>query len=139
MTTEERARRPGRHHFRPPDPSDLVDHPAPVQGVAPASGDDWEYPRPPRPWYRQLAAQWPLFVTLLVVAVGVGVAGAGFWRRGSTITGAGVLLAAVLRLVLPERAAGLLCCRSRTLDVLLTVVLGVGILVVAWVVPPARP
>ncbi len=99
-------------------------------------GGDVEYPRPPRPWYRQVATQWPVFVSLVVVASGVVVVGTGLWRPGSTIAGAGVLLAALLRLVLPERTAGLLCNRSRTLDVLLTGLLGIGILIVTWIVDP---
>lgn len=123
---------PSRHHFRPPDARDVVDHPAQV------GGEHSEYPMPPRPWYLQIAGQWPLFVSLLAVAAGIAVAGAGYWRRGSTIVGAGVLVAAALRLVLPRRVAGLLENRSRAVDVLVTGVLGIGIIVAAWVVSPTR-
>lgn len=133
MTSDQGGLPTGRHHFHPGDPRDVVDHPAPVEG------DDWVFPRPPRPWYRQVAGQWPLFVTLLVVTVGVVTAGVGSWRSGSTVVAAGLLLAAVLRLLLPERVAGLLCCRSRVLDVLLTGVLGTALLIVTWVVSPTRP
>ena len=38
-----------------------------------------------------------------------------------------MLLSALLRLVLPERVAGLLCCRSRWFDVAFTALLGAGI------------
>ena len=49
-----------------------------------------------------------------------------------------VLLAAVLRLVLPEKRAGLLCCRSRLFDVAFTAIVGAGIVALAWLVDPTR-
>lgn len=134
MTSDQPAAGParGRRYVEPPETWDVVDRPAPLDG------GDAELPRPPRPWYRQVFTQWPLFVSLAVVAGGVAVAGAGQWRWGATIAGAGVVLATVLRLLLPERVAGLLCCRRRSLDVLVTGVLGVGILIVTWIVSPDR-
>nr|NLI49068.1 DUF3017 domain-containing protein [Propionibacterium sp.] len=133
MTSRQAPRgRVGRHHFRPPDPRDLVDHPVPVDG------EESEYPRPPRPWYQQLVGQWPLVTSTAVVLAGVSVGAAGAWRIGSTIAGAGVLLAALLRLVLPRRLVGLLETRSRTIDVLVTTLMGAGIVIVAWTVSPAR-
>lgn len=95
-------------------------------------------PRPPRPWYQQIAGQWPLAITLLGVAIGVGVMATGYWRRGSTLIGLTVAGAAVLRLVLPARLVGLLEVRSRWVDTLILLAIGVGILVTAWVVPPIR-
>jgi len=121
-----------RHHFRPPDPADVVD--------SPVSGDEAlvQGPVPPRPWYLLIAGQWPVFVTIVVVASGVSVAGASFWRRGSTIVGIGMLLGAGLRAVLPERVVGLLACRSKWLDVVFSGAIGLGILVLAWIVSPLR-
>ncbi len=131
MTSNERRADEGRHHFRPPDPADALDVPAPVD-----AGTD--YPLPPRPWYLQIAGQWPLFLSLSVVAAGILVAGVGYWRRGSSIAGAGVLVAAALRLVLPEKKVGLLESRSKAIDVAVTTILGVGIILLAWIVSPTR-
>lgn len=108
-----------------------VERPAPVDAAV-------QGPQPPRPWWFLVARQWPLFVTLCVVAAGLGVSGTSYWRRGATVAGAGVLLAALLRLVLPERVAGLLCCRSRWFDVAFTALLGAGIVALAWLVSPIR-
>ena len=121
-----------RHHFRPPDPADVVDSPVPP------GGETMQGPLPPRPWYLAIAGQWPLFITLVVVTSGVAVAAASFWRRGSTIVALGVLLGAGLRAVLPERVVGLLGCRSKWFDVVFSGAVGLGILVLAWIVSPTR-
>lgn len=122
----------GPHHFRPSDPADVIERPAPI------SDAQIQGPRPPRPWYRLVAGQWPVFVTLLVVASGIATSGLSYWRRGATIIGVGVLLGAALRLLLPEKVAGLLCCRSRWIDVTLMTILGAGVIVLAWIVNPTR-
>lgn len=124
--------RQGRHHFHPPDPRDAVDTPVAAHEASGPTG-----PRPPRPWYGQVAGQWPMFVTLLGVASGLAVVTAGFWRRGSTMIGLTMLAAAVLRL-LPDRVVGLLKVRSRVADAAMLAVLGAGILVLAWVISPTR-
>lgn len=95
-------------------------------------------PRPPRPWYQQIAGQWPLAVVLLAVSGAMLVVGLGHWKRGSFLLGVTFLLAAVLRLALPEERVGLLAVRTRAVDVACLAVLGVGIVVLALVVPP-RP
>lgn len=120
------------HHFEAPDPGEVVLTPAPV------AGEPVVRPTPPRPWYQLIWGQWPLFVTLVVVITGVAVAGASHWRRGSTIAGAGILLAAVLRLVLSNEAAGLLYTRRRWFDVLLYALLGASIIMLAWIISPTR-
>lgn len=97
-----------------------------------------ERPQPPRPWYQLIIGQWPLFVSLLVLATGLGLSAASYWRRGATIAGVGVLLAALLRAVLPERMAGLLRCRSRLFDVAFTLLVGGGIIALAWLISPTR-
>ena len=122
----------GRHHFHPPDPADAVDTPVGAHDAAQPSG-----PRPPRPWYLQIAGQWPMFLTLLGVAAGLLVVTLSYWRRGSTMIGLTILGAAVLRL-LPDNVVGLLKVRSRTVDVALLALMGVGILVLAWVISPTR-
>lgn len=132
MSPPHREAREYAHHFRPPDPADARDVPV---------GADEEtgmLPRPPRPWYALIAGQWPLGVTLLGVAVGVLVTGAGHWKRGTTLIGAAFAVAAVLRVLLPERLVGLLGVRSRAIDAACLAVLGLGILVLAVLVPPTQ-
>lgn len=132
MTGGPPARRPQepRHHFHPPDPALARD--VPTGGLSSPQG-----PRAPRPCYRLVLGQWPLAVTLAGVLVGVVVMGTGYWRRGATIIGVTIVAAAALRW-LPPRMVGLLVVRSRWFDTLVLAVLGVGILVTAWVVPPIR-
>ena len=56
--------------------------------------------------------------------------------QSGTLVLAGVLLiAAMARLVLPERRAGMLSSRRRMLDVAILGVLGIGLLVAGLVVP----
>jgi Protein of unknown function (DUF3017) len=119
-----------RHHYRPPDAAELIDQPvgesdAVIQG-----------PVPPRPWYLLVAGQWPLFVTLLTVGLGLVVAVTSHWRLGATISGCGLLLGSALRAVVPESVVGLLACRSRWVDTAMTAVMGAGIVVLAWLVDP---
>jgi hypothetical protein len=57
--------------------------------------------------------------------------------RGGTLAVAGVLLAAALvRLALPERRAGMLVSRRRLADVAVLAAFGVGLLVAGLVLPP---
>jgi hypothetical protein len=53
-----------------------------------------------------------------VVAVGLVLAVLGHWRRGSVALAGAAALAAVLRMVMPTRFAGVLAVRSRRFDVL---------------------
>jgi hypothetical protein len=76
------------------------------------------------------------------VAIVAAVAGlVGLWllhrelRTDMVVMSAGVLAATVARLVLPDRMAGMLVSRRRAVDVLILASLGVGLLVVALVLP----
>lgn len=120
------------HHFRPPHPWDTADVPTDEPAGVPVG------PRPPRPWYQQVAGQWPLFVTLVGVTAGVLWAASGHWKRGSTLIGATFVLATVLRLVLPERLVGLLGVRGRAVDAACLALVGIGIVVLALTVPSQR-
>lgn len=132
MNGDPAAPRDYPHHFRPPDPADARDVPV---GVDEQGGT---LPRPPRPWYAQVIGQWPLFLTLVGVTAGVAVTATSHWKRGTAAIGAAFVLAALLRLLLPERMVGLLGVRSRAIDTACLAVLGVGILVLALVVPPTQ-
>jgi Protein of unknown function (DUF3017) len=69
---------------------------------------------------------------LVVLAAGFGylLVDPGRWRRSSGVIAVAVLLAAVLRAVLPPSWAGLLAVRSRWLDVAIYLALGGLILAV---------
>jgi hypothetical protein len=80
----------------------------------------------------------PYTAVLVLVAGGVYIS----WRQGShgggqggVIAGAAFLLAAVARLVLPRRLAGLLAGRKRATDVVTLVIFGVCLLVLGLVLP----
>jgi Protein of unknown function (DUF3017) len=57
-------------------------------------------------------------------------------ETGMLAVASAVLAAAVLRLILPERRAGLLLARRRVIDVLALTGLGAGIMAVVLVLPP---
>jgi Protein of unknown function (DUF3017) len=63
----------------------------------------------------------------------------GAWRAGLTWIGVGLLVAALTRLVLSDRRAGMLRVRRRWSDVLMLVVAGVGLIVLSIVVPNQPP
>lgn len=84
-------------------------------------------------------AQVPYWLTLCGIALGLlWIRGGERDVRGGTLVIAGVFLAAaVARLGLPDRRAGMLSSRRRILDVAAFAVLGIGLLV-AGLVFPAR-
>jgi hypothetical protein len=90
-------------------------------------------PPPSRP----LRANWPFAVVCAGVLAGLGVVVVlDRFRRGTLVMAAAVLLGAWLRVLLPERQVGLLRVRGRLFDTATLLVLGVGLSVVALVVPP---
>ena len=79
--------------------------------------------------------QWPLLLVLGAGTGGLLTVALGAFRPGCILLGCGVLFAAAARALLPARRVGLLVVRSRPFDVLVLLVLGLGIVVVALVVP----
>ncbi len=88
-----------------------------------------------------LAGRQRLGAAYLIVLCGVALSLSYLWRgpqnvRGGTLAVAGMLLvAAVARLVLPERRAGMLASRRRLVDVAAFTVLGVALLAAGLVFP----
>jgi hypothetical protein len=76
-------------------------------------------------------AQLPFAVVLLVVAVAALRIFQYHWREGAALIGAALLLAAVLRAVLPTPRAGLLAIRGKLVDVVTFTSLAVAVLYVA--------
>jgi hypothetical protein len=84
-----------------------------------------------------LARQWPFLLVCAGVAAGLAVVvGLDRFRRGTLVVAAAVLLGAWLRALLPSDRVGLLRVRGRMVDVATLLVLGIGLSVVALVVPP---
>ena len=82
-----------------------------------------------------LARELPILASLGLVAVGLMLGALVRWRAGALLVGVGILLAAVLRLVLPVRRSGLLVVRSRRIDVAVLLFLGAALVVLAAAVP----
>jgi hypothetical protein len=88
----------------------------------------------PRPHPRRFR-EWPIVVVLTCVALSLGVVAANHFRRGTYLLSATVLLATVLRLVLPTREAGLLAVRGRFADVVILGGLAVCLITLSILVP----
>ena len=78
-------------------------------------------------------------VVLAASTVGLWITARGDWRFGVRWIAASLVVAAVLRLLLPTREAGMLAVRRRPLDVTLLAVLGVGLFVLSVTIPNQPP
>jgi len=83
-----------------------------------------------------LLAQWPIAIVLLGITVALLMIAMDHFRRGSIVLSASVMLAAFLRLLLPEPEAGMLAVRSRKVDVAVLGGLAVGLSIFTFWVPP---
>lgn len=92
------------------------------------------FPKRKRSW---VVAQWPITVVFIGVGVALILIATDHFRRGAVTLAASVVLAAFLRLFLPEERAGMLVVRSRTVDVLVLGVFGVFLTIFSlWVPAP---
>ena len=89
-----------------------------------------------RPTRRNWLAQWPITLVLIGVGIAMLLIAMDYFRRGSIVLSASVLLAAFLRLLLPDADAGMLVVRSRKVDVITLGVLGIGLTIFTFWVPP---
>jgi hypothetical protein len=105
--------------------------PAPVRTVQQA--------RPPlylrHPLLAGFLRQWPLLVVIVAVGVGLLLVAAEQWRTGLVVMGLALVLAGLLRLLLPLRRIGFLAVRSRPVDVTLTTGAGLAVAVIALAIP----
>jgi hypothetical protein len=99
--------------------------------------------RPPlyvrRPFLAGLLRQLPLLAVLVTVGVGLLLVTFDHWRRGLVVVGLTLVVAGLLRLLLPVRRVGFLAVRSRPTDVLLLVGSGVVLTVLILMVPFSAP
>jgi hypothetical protein len=86
---------------------------------------------------RLLRTEAPFFTVLAVVAFAVIYLAIGptHWLRGSGIVACGLLLAGLLRLLLPQRRAGMLAVRGRWWDVCCYLALAALIIATGLVLP----
>lgn len=82
----------------------------------------------------------PLLVVVAGVVLGLVVTllGESTWRVGAVVVGAALLVGAVERLVLSDRAAGLLQVRGKVFDIVVLGLAGAAVVTVALWVPPGR-
>ncbi|MEU5280664.1 DUF3017 domain-containing protein [Streptomyces asoensis] len=80
------------------------------------------------------ARQWPIILVLGIVALGLLVTALDVFRIGTILIGVGLLVAAVLRWLLP--GVGMLAVRSRFTDIVTYTVLGAAIVLLALMVQP---
>lgn len=74
-------------------------------------------------------------VVLLVTALGIGVVVVGDWRVGVRVVAGAILAAALVRLVLPQRDAGMLAVRHRFVDCLVLAVVGCALIFLSVTIP----
>jgi hypothetical protein len=95
--------------------------------------------RPPlylrRPLLAGFLRQWPLLAVIVSVGAGLLLVAADRWRSGLVVMGLALVLAGLLRLLLPVRRIGFLAVRSRPIDVALTLGVGLAVVVIALATP----
>jgi hypothetical protein len=95
--------------------------------------------RPPlylrRPLLAGFLRQWPLLVVIVTVGLGLLLVAAERWRSGLVLMGLALVLAGLLRLLLPLRRIGFLAVRSRPVDVALMTAVGLAVAVFALAIP----
>jgi hypothetical protein len=74
-------------------------------------------------------------VVLAVTAIGIGIVTTGAWRVGVRWMAGALILAAVVRAVLPARDAGMLAVRRRWWDCLLLAGVGIALIFLAGSIP----
>lgn len=127
---------PGAEPAEPTDPSDPVAEPV----VAPSPDDvaaDLE-----EIGAVEEARRYPSTIggaiyigVLAATAVGIGITWSGNWRLGVRWVAGALILAAVTRLVLPRRDAGMLAVRHRLFDCLLLGGVGAALIFLAQTIP----
>ncbi|MGA0010311.1 MAG: DUF3017 domain-containing protein [Candidatus Nanopelagicales bacterium] len=87
---------------------------------------------------RRWWSQWPITVVLVGVVAALAIVALDHFRIGSLVLAASLVLAFVLRLVLPQDRVGMLAVRSRRVDLVVLGSLAAALVVFAlWVPPPA--
>ncbi|CAM3859300.1 DUF3017 domain-containing protein [Nocardioides zeicaulis] len=105
----------------------------PPDSVEPVSAEPVD-PEDPRRYPSTIGGAFYLLV-LAVVAVALVVVSLGDWRAGIRLMGGALVFAALVRLVLRRRDAGMLAVRHKVLDALVLALLGGALLFLAGSIP----
>jgi hypothetical protein len=106
-----------------------ADDPLPAEPPSDAGHDDY------RRRYPSTIGGMVYLAVLAATLVGVGVVATGSWRVGTRWIGGALLFAALIRLVLPARDAGMLAVRHRSVDCLMLAGVGALLLFLAATIP----
>jgi hypothetical protein len=105
----------------PPEPEPETDLDPPLEDVPPESAE------PEGRRYPSTIGGMFYLAVLGVAAIGLGIVTQGSWRLGVKWIAAALVLAAVVRLVIPAQQAGMLAVRRRALDVVILAAMGVAL------------
>jgi len=83
-------------------------------------------------------ARLPYLIVLSGVGIGLVLCFFNYFRKGSVLIAAALLIGALLRLVLPEAQLGMLAVRSRSIDCWTLVFIGEAVAFVALSIPPVH-
>jgi hypothetical protein len=119
--------------LREPDPDPGPDIDPPVDDVPPESAE------PEGRRYPSTIGGACYLLVVVVSAVGLGIVTQGDWRLGVRWISAALVFAAVVRLVLPARQAGMLAVRRRGVDVVILAVVGLALWFLSTSIPNQPP
>lgn len=114
----------------PTDPEPLIE---PPESVEPVSAEPVD-PEDPRRYPSTIGGAFYLLV-LGVVGAALVVVGLGDWRAGIRLMGGALVFAALVRLALRSRDAGMLAVRHKVLDAVVLAALGGALLFLAGSIP----
>ena len=117
-----------------PGASEAETGPAPEPGLEPETSPEDESEPAERRYPSTIGGAFYLLI-LTGTAVGVGIVASGDWRLGIRCVGGALCFAALCRLVLPNRDAGMLAVRNRLFDAAILVVLGLALFFLATTIP----
>lgn len=115
-------------------PGDGDPEPEGVDAGAPVPSEEPDLAEEPRRYPSTIGGLFYLLI-LTVTATGLVLAYVEDWRLGVRVLGGGLMGASALRLVLPERDAGMLAVRHRLTDVLLLAATGAALFFLAGDIP----
>jgi hypothetical protein len=126
------------HREPEPETSDPGDGPEAEAGSEDSVEDSVEVEAPGRRYPSTIGGAFYL-VVLAASGVGLAIVARGNWRLGVKWVATALVFAAVVRLVLPARDAGMLAVRRRALDVLLLVGVGLALWFLSSTIPNQPP
>jgi hypothetical protein len=125
----------------PAEPPAKGDEPVPSQeeiaAELDAAAEEMEEPGLPEDERRYPSTVGGAFYLLVLItgAIGIGIVWSGDWRLGIRCLAGGLCFAALLRLVLPARDAGMLAVRHRLFDAVLLGGVGAALFFLAATIP----